>query len=266
MLRGSLVHELRDGYRRWGTRRKEPPAALVDLVRRLRPVRCGHELIRIGGERDGGYLLPDDLAGIEACFSPGVGPAASFELDLAARGIPSHLADASVERPPVDVPGATFDRLWLASRTDGNRITLGDWMRRYRPESRGDLLLQMDIEGAEYEVLPEISASDLARFRIVVLEFHQLHLLADPFVFRLFLPAFEKLLMGFAPVHLHPNNNRGTIRYGSLDLPRCVEMTFLRRDRIRPGGPEPVLPHPLDRECVPGRPPVRLSKAWGGRG
>ena len=30
------------------------------------------ELVRLGGNNDGGYLLPNDLEGITACFSPGV--------------------------------------------------------------------------------------------------------------------------------------------------------------------------------------------------
>ena len=38
----------------------------------LTPHHCGIDLVRIGPDEDGGYLLPDDLNGIEALFSPGV--------------------------------------------------------------------------------------------------------------------------------------------------------------------------------------------------
>ncbi len=40
----------------------------------------------MGGENDGGYLVPDDLEGIEYCFSPGVSNIATFELDCLNRG------------------------------------------------------------------------------------------------------------------------------------------------------------------------------------
>ena len=50
-----------------------------DLVKRLRPVTTEHELIRIGADADGGYLVPNDLSGLTACFSPGVDDIASFE-------------------------------------------------------------------------------------------------------------------------------------------------------------------------------------------
>ena len=69
---------------------------VLNLIRALRPVDCGIPLIRIGGNADGGYLVPDDLDGIEYCFSPGVNTVADFENDLADRKIRSFLADLSV--------------------------------------------------------------------------------------------------------------------------------------------------------------------------
>jgi len=34
----------------------------------VKPVKTNHDLIRVGGQVDGGYLIPDDLEGIETCF------------------------------------------------------------------------------------------------------------------------------------------------------------------------------------------------------
>ena len=50
-----------------------------ELIRSLHPVDSGAELIRMGPDGDGGYLLPDDLEGIEFCFSPGVSTESGFE-------------------------------------------------------------------------------------------------------------------------------------------------------------------------------------------
>jgi glycerol kinase len=38
----------------------------------LRPRACTTPLIRIGGDHDGAYLVPDDLSGIAACYWPAV--------------------------------------------------------------------------------------------------------------------------------------------------------------------------------------------------
>jgi hypothetical protein len=48
----------------------------------MRPVSTKYDLIRLGSPHDGGYLVPDCLVGIQACFSLGVSKVANFELDL----------------------------------------------------------------------------------------------------------------------------------------------------------------------------------------
>ncbi len=71
--------------------------AVAEFLSTIRPVETEHPLIRVGGDGDGGYLIPNDLEGIAACFSPGVATTADFEAGMAARGIRCFLADASVE-------------------------------------------------------------------------------------------------------------------------------------------------------------------------
>jgi len=76
---------------------------LQQLAHAIRPVQTHFPLISIGNAHDGGYLIPDDLSGISACFSPGVEVNSSFELDLLQKtGIGSHLADYSVDGPPAN--------------------------------------------------------------------------------------------------------------------------------------------------------------------
>lgn len=83
------------------------------LLASLSPEDCGKELIRIGGDTDGGYLIPDGLEGLEYRFSPGVSTVADFENHLADRGINSFLADYSVVAPPITRPEFVFDKKFL---------------------------------------------------------------------------------------------------------------------------------------------------------
>lgn len=71
--------------------------SMMDL---LHPRVTDKKLIRLGPNGDGGYLIPDDLIGIEACFSPGVSDISGFEKECANRGMKVFLADKSVEKPP----------------------------------------------------------------------------------------------------------------------------------------------------------------------
>jgi len=229
----------------------------------LRPYNCAHSLIRIGPEADGGYLLPDCLQGIAASFSPGVSFEFGFDLDLLARGIPVHMADASVDLPKNLPDGASFEPLFLGPKTHDQWITLQDWVS-VRAPADGDLMLQMDIEGHEYDVLAAAPRDLLARFRIMVIEFHHLHRFPRAADFDRFEAALQALSEDFVCVHLHPNNVVHPVRVGPHRIPPFFEVTLLRRDYATDLRPNESFPHPLDRPCAPDHPDVAMGVFWSG--
>ena len=241
--------------------RQTSDADLETLIAKLRPADCGIELIRIGGEADGGYLVPNDLAGIEYCFSPGVSTVADFENGLAELGIRSFLADYSVDAPPVQRPEFVFDKKFLGATDHDPFMTLYSWKNKYLKDYRGDLLLQMDIEGAEYEVLLSTPDELLDQFRILVIEFHEMYRLIDPFAFSFYSTCFQKLLHRFHVVHIHPNNSYPSLAKGPFEIPRLMEFTFLNKKRAAAVGPRVSFPHRLDRQNVPGE-ALALPKCW----
>ena len=96
-----------------------------DFLSRFRANYVSTDLIRIGGDSDGGYLMPDCLDDIKYCFSPGVDVVASFEDEISKNyGIKSFMADASVNSPPFNNPYFEFVPKFLGSRTYGDFITL----------------------------------------------------------------------------------------------------------------------------------------------
>jgi hypothetical protein len=235
---------------------------VLPIIKKLRPIDPGIELIRIGGNRDGGYLVPDDLAGIEYCFSPGVGPFSEFESELADRGIRSFLADASVEGPSIKRPEFVFDKKFLGASNRGDYITLGTWKDKYLKGYTGDLMLQMDIEGFEYEVIFNMPESLLQQFRIIVVEFHALYKLYDRFVHPIYVSCFEKLLEYFHVVHIHPNNANPKIVWdGEVGIPPMMEFTFLNKKRVKQFTPRTHFPHRLDVDDTVGK-PIVLPKCW----
>ncbi len=234
---------------------------LQRLIGRLHPVAGGHELIRLGPEADGGYVLPDDLAGIEACFSPGVSSISGFEMDCAERGMKVFLADKSVDGPACRHELFTFTKKFVGATTDDDFMTLDAWVTASLPESTSDLLLQIDVEGGEYEVFLSASDALLRRFRILVVEFHSLdQLWSEPF-FQIARPVFDKLLQTHACVHIHPNNSTGVLRKGGLAIPPIMEFTFHRRDRLVKPLPRSDFPCPLDRDNTP-HAAVPLPACW----
>jgi hypothetical protein len=240
---------------------RTPHAAVQHLLQALRPLAGSFELIRIGPDTDGGYLVPNDLDGIRYAFSPGVSTESGFEAELANRGMDVFLADYSVDGPAVPHPRFVFDKRFVGCVTDQRFITLDDWHAAKVGANDSDLLLQMDIEGAEYETLLAASPSLLGRFRIMIIEFHWLPQLWNQPFFSVVEPVFRKLLTTHAVVHIHPNNCCGSVKSAGLEIPRIAEFTLLRRDRLGATRFQTTFPHPLDRPNV-AKAPLHLPACW----
>ena len=236
---------------------------LKELIKALRPVKTKFKLIRVGGANDGGYLIPDDLDGIAACFSPGVADTATFEVGLCCRGIGSHLADGSVDNAPKGFTPLSFTKKYLDGYNDENNMTLERWVKREAPLT-GDLILQMDIEGGEYATIMATPQGILDRFRIICVEIHETDAWFNPIAWNTVQTFFAKLTEDFHVVHNHPNNNCGQVTNGNILLPRVFELTLLRRDRSEALGFVEDLPHPLDARNVLDTPELKLPKEWYG--
>jgi hypothetical protein len=240
---------------------------LRSALKLIQPKASPAPLIRIGGSGDGSYLVPDDLDGLAACFSPGVAESANFELALSNKGIRSFMADYSVDGVPVTNELFDFEKLYLATHNEaGKFVRLDDWISS-KKQTKGDLVLQMDIEGNEWPILADVSAETLGRFRIIVLELHSMdNLLTNPLGIEIFTSVFRKLNDQFSVVHLHANNCCGALKYQAIKIPRVLEVTLIRNDRYQTSDRvfDSIIPNPLDVPNVPGRKELALSKDWLG--
>ena len=242
--------------------RRTPRESLVSLIRSLHPLESGHDLLRLGGTGDGGYLVPDDLDGIASCWSAGIGRDCRFECACGDLGMEVFLTDGSVTGPPVAHPRFHFTRNCVGVVDDSDTVTLETWTAPGLDDGRGDMLLKLDIEGAEYDVLLAAPRRLLARCRLIVVEFHRLdHLWSKPF-FDTAANTFAKLLQTHACTHIHPNNHDGVLRHRGIDVPPTMEFTFERRDRL----PAEMswrmdFPHRLDEDNSTA-PPLVLPRCW----
>lgn len=231
------------------------------VIEKLRPKAVAKPLIRVGSDGDGGYLLPDDLDGLAGCISPGVSDEVGFDLECANRGMRVIMADASVEGPPMEHPSFEFHKKFLGTRNDDVFIRLDDLVAQSGIE--GDLLLQIDIEGAEFPVILDCAQETMERFRVIVMEVHDFGHVFGQFGIGAMEAFVDKLMRTHAVVHIHPNNCCGSVRRAGIEIPRVMEFTLYRRDRdLAEGGAETRYPHPLDADNVAGRPPLYLPKIW----
>ena len=234
---------------------------VLNLLERIRPQDNGHRLIRVGGPGDGGYLIPDDLTGISECFSPGSNKLSNFESEIAQNWqIKSFICDSADEKPSDLTALQDFTEAWVGPATDGKKyISLEDWVEE-KSQSQGDLMLQIDVEGAEFLTLLAASTHLLNRFRIVVIELHFLEALKNKWAFdQIYFPFFDKILSEFDVVHLHPNNCCGTWTYGDFEFPRIIELTLHRKNRSMYLRPVPSSRNELDHPNVESRKDFSLN-------
>lgn len=226
---------------------------LKKLYEKLMPMKTEHELIRLGSENDGGYLIPDDLNDISVCFSPGVSNYAYFEEDLLSKyKIKSHLADYSVDGPPETYKALSFTKKFISSYNNAQYMTMEKWIKgTWEYDLNKDMLLQMDIEGAEYESILSMPDSLLKRFRTVIIEIHHLENWGQPLIYKIANAFMEKLLEHFIVVHVHPNNYAEIINVNGLLVAPVVEVTLHRKDRCNLLLQNTEIPHKLDAPCNP---------------
>ena len=207
-------------------------SSLRSLFKALAPITTEHPLIRIGPAGDGGYLIPDDLVGVGTCFSPGVNTESRFELQCAQSGMNVFMADASVHGPPDTHPNFHFIKKFVGNYTHDEFVSMADWEQQSQPDPDRDWIMQMDIEGGEYEFLLGMSEASLRRNRILVIEFHNLDYLYDEVFFALANTCFRKILKSHTCIHIHPNNCSSAIRCQDIEIPKIMEFTFYRNDRF----------------------------------
>lgn len=236
---------------------------LKDFFKITYPSKLEVENIRIGGENDGGYIIPNDFAGIKYCFSPGVGNLFNFERDLTKKSIKCFLADYSVDFK-TDNELIDFDKKFIGPVTKDKFISLKDWIcSKIDYENNNDLILQLDVEGDEYDIINSIDENTLKKFRIILVEFHQLHYLFDSFLFKKIKSAFSILNKFFYCTHIHPNNNPEIIvKQGNIVIPPVLEFSFLRRDRSRITEGKLHFPSDLDQPNNKNKLDLKLPKCW----
>jgi FkbM family methyltransferase len=220
---------------------------ILAVLRLLEPKKAvGVEKKRVGSPADGGYVQLGDLDGVGHAFSFGVSDDDSWDLAMAQAGVPVEQFDHSIERAPSDHPLLRFHRKMIAVEARNGTATLPDLVAAYSQSAEPDLVLKIDIEGAEWDVFDSASEDVLSKFTQIICEFHELSRLTEPDFRARARRVFGKLATLFAPVHVHGNNCCPLGNVANVPLPDALEITFASRRRYDFADSNEVFPTPLD--------------------
>ena len=224
----------------------------LNFVRLLRPHRvAGVPKIRVGHMYDGGYVMLDAFAGIEAAYSVGISDDVSWDLDIAARGIQLRQYDHTIAALPVEHALFNWEKLGVGWRPEPDRSldTIPNLLERNGHSASTGLLLKCDIEGIEWEVLSRLPSRVLGQFQQIVIEVHAQHKLRHMAFAQVACAALRNLALTHRVVHVHGNNFAPFVVVGGVPLPDVMELTFARLDLGAFSVSDEVFPGPLDMPC-----------------
>jgi len=201
----------------------------IDRLRQLFPLKVSNEVHwkRFGSPGDGGYLLSDDMAKSDICISLGIGDNYSFDLDIAKYCDRVLMFDHTVSPPENLSPNMIFQRIGISAFDSEGFTTIERIVSELPAES--DLLLKIDVEGAEWDVLESLNLETLGRFRQIAAEFHNLHAISDTKHFEKIIVSLSKLSQTHVLANFHINNWASYELISGVPFPDVVEVTYLRR-------------------------------------
>lgn len=231
--------------------------ALLALMRPQQMV-TDHK-VRIGGDADGGYVMPSLAMKSTTVLSIGIGDQVSFDAELAERGAIVHQYDHTIPGQPMVHPNFRFHGLGWGPVDDGPLRCLHSMVEAMDWREAQHAILKFDTEGAEWDALAAASSEDLAKFDVIAGEFHYFHNLHQRPFHDHVKAVLEKLQRTHVPVHLHANNATGIRLVQGVPVPPLLEITWVRRGVVATAGActDPI-PGPLDRPNMADRPDLCL--------
>jgi hypothetical protein len=221
------------------------------VIRHLHPYKVPHvvrqrfPIPRSGDHGDGGYVVPvQQTMNCDVFHCLGVGNGTPLEQELN-RQMPDktiHLYDSI--NPTL---GRWYDGVNNA-HLHIKEVTSLDEIIQKRDQN---IFLKMDVEGAEWPLLDNVSEDLLERVDVFVAELHGFHEVQH---IEMYDRILRKVNRHFTPIHIHGNNYGWLFEVNNAWFPVVVEMTYLN-NRFTKGKvlsdekfPTPIdVPNTIDR-------------------
>ena len=236
-------------------------------VWQLKKIR-GVDFIRAGNpDFDGGYITINDPRANKIAYSFGINQDVSWDDDMANLGYQIFMYDMTIEDLPKHRPEFHFFKEGIGGKFDPVQKldTLEHFIKRNGHENRRNMILKMDVEGAEYDFIEQVDSKTLEQFDQMTFEFHNLVMGLTFERAAKIISCFKKLNQTHQIVHLHANNANVSIMYEDDEYPELLEITYANRANYEFIDEEINLPIPrLDMPNIAQNPEIILGR-WNDR-
>ena len=207
------------------------------MLKYFKPQNINSKKIRLGSQRDGGYVAPEIILENCSClFTYGYGGDKTYEDDFIAKyNKPNYIFDHTVQQNSWDIGIQHFIPEGLGINQEGGNVKT---VRQHYDQFNilGDIFLKIDTEGAEFDYFLNVDIDDLASFTCgIIVEVHWLEQETNQIKF---IEMMEKINKHFTLVHIHGNNWGEEFDYEGFKVPRVPEFTFVNKRYITECSPD----------------------------
>lgn len=185
-------------------------------------------LIRVGGDADGGYYVPEEIFSIDVLISPGIGPTIDFDRAFIEKKIHTILIDKHCSHDLSNLNNVELIQAYLAPWPQESMvgfISLEKVIDQYAG-SANIVALQMDIEGDEWEILDLIPEKYFKKINYMVIELHDFWGLIDREIHTKKARVINKILKNYDVCFAIENPISKSIPFDGYYIPEMVELTL----------------------------------------
>lgn len=217
--------------------------------------------VRMGRNWDGGYVMLDFKIDNSIAYSIGISNDVSWDLDMASRGVQVFQYDHTIPNLPQDHPNFHWRKIGVGERSaeTPDLRSIRELIEGNGHQLETNLVLKMDVEGAEWSAILETPSEILGQFSQIVVEFHTLDRIEHLPFCDMVLNCMRHLNKTHQSVHLHANNYGKCVMMGGVLVPEALEVTFVRRTDHKFTTCSKVFPTELDMPCEPNRDDIHLG-------
>jgi len=214
----------------------------------------GYKKIRLGNNRDGGYVVLDDISKkSKVLYSYGISDDISFEEDFYKK-YPNNkirLFDHTIEKICTTNPNFYFVKQGLATEKTEELNTIENHINSFGDAEIKNKTLKIDIEWNEWNFFENINETTHRDLDQILCEFHtipvvyngshspyftgfhkQVYNQMNNLMFERYFNIIEKIKKHYLPFHVHINNSLQPVNVNGFDVPSLIELSLVNKNLV----------------------------------
>jgi hypothetical protein len=188
----------------------------------------GKKRILLGEKGDGSYVILDDFDKIKIAYSFGIFNKVQFDEELANRGIDVYMYDHTINSLPYTNSHFHWKKIGVRGKNtkDNNLKTLEELIIENNHIKENNMILKMDVEGAEWESLKDLPGKFLNKFKYILIEYHFLNPEAEG---QLYYNVLKKIHKYHQPFYFRCHMRNLIVNFGNNRICQYLEVSYVTR-------------------------------------